>query len=125
MNLFKMLDFQRIHFSRKKALETCHLFAQPNCKNKSLESDQQISSQCPIRKFLTVITNFLRALSQKKDDFSGNNKSRFKNIFVSSAKEALILKTKGILNKLCLRPKHLHHGIPTRGHLHHGIPTRR
>ena len=27
MNLFKMLDFQRIHFSKKKALEMRHLFA--------------------------------------------------------------------------------------------------
>ena len=45
-----------------------------------------------------MITNFLGALSKKKreDDFSGNNKSRFENIFVSDAEEALIFKTKGI-----------------------------
>ena len=40
---------------------------------------------------------FLWVLSQeKKDDFSENNKSRFENIFVSRAEEALILKTKGV-----------------------------
>ena len=47
-----------------------------------------------------MITNFLGALSKKKerkeDDFSGNKKSRFENILVSGAKEALILKTRGI-----------------------------
>ena len=38
----------------------------PNYENKSLEPDRQISSQCPIRRFLTVFTNFLGALSQKR-----------------------------------------------------------
>ena len=42
----------------EKALETCHLFARPNCKNKYFEPDHQIPSQFPIRRFLTVITNF-------------------------------------------------------------------
>ena len=63
--------------------------------------------------------------SKKKYDSSGNNKSKFENISVSGVEEALILKTKWILNKLCLHPKHSHHGIPTRGHLHYGIPTKR
>ena len=78
-------------------METCHLLAQSNCENKSLEPDHQISSQCPIQRFLSVITNFLGALSQKKkDDLSGNNKSRFENIFVLGSEEALISKTNGI-----------------------------
>ena len=54
MNLFKMLDFQRILFSKKKkkgALETCHLFAQLNCENKSVEPDHQILNKYPIRRF--------------------------------------------------------------------------
>ena len=44
----------------------CHPFAQPNSENKFFELDHQISSRCHIRRFLTVITNFLGALSQKK-----------------------------------------------------------
>ena len=73
MNLSKMLDFQRIHFfSKKKALETCHHFAQPNCENKSFEPDHQIPSQCPIQRFSNSDHQiFLGALSQKEDDFSG------------------------------------------------------
>ena len=70
INLFKMLDFQRTHFSRKRPLKCATLFAQPNCENKSFEPDHQIPSQYPIQKFLTVITIFLGALSKKEDDFS-------------------------------------------------------
>ena len=59
--------------------------------------DHLISSQHPIWGFLIVITNFLGNLkSRKEDDFSGNNKSSFENILVSSTEEALILKIKGI-----------------------------
>ena len=39
MNLFKMLDFQRIHFSRKRPLRGATSCAQPNCENKSFEPD--------------------------------------------------------------------------------------
>ena len=46
------------------------LFAQPNCEDKSFEPDHQILSQCPIQRFLTLITSFLGASSQKEDDFS-------------------------------------------------------
>ena len=56
MNLFKMLDFQRIHFSRKRPRKGATPFAQPNCE--SFEADHQIPSQCPIQRFLTVITHF-------------------------------------------------------------------
>ena len=71
MNLFKMLDFQRIHFSRKKPLKGATPFCSTNCENKSFDPDHQVQSQCPIRRFLTVITNFFwGALSQKEDDFS-------------------------------------------------------
>ena len=58
INLFKMLDFQRIHFSRKRPLKGATPFAQPSCENKSFEPDHQIPSQCPIQIFLTVITSF-------------------------------------------------------------------
>ena len=70
MNLFKMLDFQRIHFSKKAKKKRATPFAQPNCEDKSFEPNHQILSQCPIRRFLTVITSFLGASSQKEDDFS-------------------------------------------------------
>ena len=51
MNLFKMLDFQRIHFS-KKASETCHLFAQPNCEKKIFWARSSNSkSNAPFRVF--------------------------------------------------------------------------
>ena len=66
MNLFKMPDFQRIHFFQKMPWKRATPFAQPNCEDKSFEPDHQILSQCPIRRFLTVITNFLRAESQKR-----------------------------------------------------------
>ena len=71
MDPFKMLDFQRIHLFQKRPWKCATFFAQSNCENKSFEPDHQILSQCPIRRFLTVITNFLGALSQKEDDFSG------------------------------------------------------
>ena len=51
MNLFKMLDFQRTNFFQKKALETCHPFAQPICENKSFESDHQIPSKYLVQRF--------------------------------------------------------------------------
>ena len=66
-----MLDFKRFHFSRKKPWKGATPFAQLNCENKSFVPNHQILSQCPIQRFLTVITNFLRALSKKEYDFSG------------------------------------------------------
>ena len=51
MNLFKMLDFQRILFSKKRVWKRATPFAQRNCENKSLEPDHQILSQCPFGDF--------------------------------------------------------------------------
>ena len=67
-----MLDFQRIYFFRKRPWKRATPFAQLNCENKSFKPDHHILSQCPIRRFLTVITNFFGSLkSKKRDDFSG------------------------------------------------------
>ena len=63
-----MLDFQRIHFF-KRVLNVPPLLLNQIVKINLFELDHQILSQCPIRRFLTVITNFLGALSQKEDDF--------------------------------------------------------
>ena len=101
MNPSKMLDFQRIHFSRKRPWKCAISLLNQICENKSFEPDHQISSKCLIRRFLTVITNFSGALSQKKRK---NKKMTFREIInqdlkiflVSGAEEALILKTKGI-----------------------------
>ena len=101
MNLFKMLDFQKICLFKKKPWKRATPFAQSNCENKSFETDHQVPSQCHIRRFLTVITNFLGELSQKKRK---NKKMTFREItnqdlkifLVSGVEEALSLKTKGI-----------------------------
>ena len=90
----------------------CHPFAQPICENKSFEPDHLISSRHPIWE----ISNndhqfFLRALSQKEDDFLG---------IINQ-----VLKIKGIFEWFVFASKHLHHDIPTNGHLHHDIPIRR
>ena len=116
----KMLDFQRIYFSKKPRKQATP-FAQPNCGNKSFELDHQIPSRCPIRGFLTVITNFWRALSQKLYDFSGVINQVLK-MFGFRRWGSLVLKIKGIFEWIMSASKHLHHDIPTRGHSHHCIP---
>ena len=73
-----MLDFQRIHFSRKRPLKGATSCAQPNCENKSFESDHQILSQCPIQGFLTVITSFFGSLKSKGRWLFRNNKLSLK-----------------------------------------------
>ena len=90
MNLFKMLDFQWIHFSRKRPWKRAALFAQPNCENKSFAPNHQIPSQCPIQRFLAMITNFCESLKKKKTKrwLFRNNKSSFGNILVSGTEEA-------------------------------------
>ena len=62
-----MLDFQKIHFfPKKKALETCHPFAQPSYENKSFEPDHQIPSQYPIRRFSNSDHQFFWGTLSKK-----------------------------------------------------------
>ena len=101
MNLFKMLYFQRVHFSRKRFWKRATLFAQPNCENKSFEPDHRIPSQYPIQRFLIVIINFLRALSQKEDDFSRIINQVLK-IFWFQALRKPHFENKFFFNKLCL-----------------------
>ena len=67
MNLFKMLDFQRIHFSKKKGPWKCAISLLNQIVEISLLSQIirfQVNAQ--FRDFLIVITNFLGALSQKE-----------------------------------------------------------
>ena len=52
-------------FQKKMALEMCHLFAQPNCENKSFEPDHQISSKCPIQRFSNSDHQFFGSLKSK------------------------------------------------------------
>ena len=95
MNLFKILNFQKIHFFRKRPWKCATPFVQPNCENKSFGPDHQILNQCPIRRFLTMITNFLGSLSQKEDDFLGIINWVW-NYFGFRHWESLVLKIKGI-----------------------------
>ena len=88
MNLFKMLDFQRTHFLKKRPWKCATFFAQSICADKSFESDHQIPSQHPIWGFLTVITNFFESLKSKGRWLFRNNKSSFENVLVSGTKEA-------------------------------------
>ena len=128
-----MLDFQRIHFSKKKPWKHATPFAQLNYENKSFEPDHQILSQCLIRRFLTVITNFLGALSQKEDDFSGIVNQALR-IFWFQALRKPRFENKGNFWINCVCTKALRvmiylqggiciHCIPTSEHLHHDIPT--
>ena len=112
-----MLDFQRIHFSKKRPLECATPFVQPNCENKSSEPDHQIPNQYPIRRFLTVITNFLRPLSQKKDNFSGIINQVLKMFWFQALRKSR-LKIKEFFEWIMSASKQ-HHDIPIRGHSHH------
>ena len=93
--------FKEFAFLEKRPWKRATSLLNQICENKSFEPDHQISSKCPIRRFLTVITNFLEVLSQKRRK---NKKMTFREItnpdlkifLVSGTKEALILKTKGI-----------------------------
>ena len=94
----RCLIFKEFIFFQKRPWKRATPLLNQNCENKSFKSYHQIPSQCPIRRFSNSGHQFfLGALSkEKEDDFSGNNKSRFENIFVSGTEKALILKTKGI-----------------------------
>ena len=70
MNLFKMLDFQRIHFSKKGLGNAPPLLLNQIVKINLLSQIIRFHINAPFEDFLTVII-FLEALSQKKDDFSG------------------------------------------------------
>ena len=88
-----MLDFQKIHFSRKKDLENVPPFLLNQIVEISLLSQIirfQVNAQ--FRDFLIVITNFFGALSQKERWLFMNNKSSFENTLVSGVVEALFWK---------------------------------
>ena len=87
-----MLDF----FFLEKGLERATSLLNQIYENKSFESDHQIPSQWPIRRFLTVITNVFRSLKSKNGWSFGNNKSSFENVLFPSTEEASILKAKEI-----------------------------
>ena len=111
-----MLDFQRIHFFKKRLWKCATSCAQPNCENKSFESDHQIPNQCPIRRFSNSDHQlFWGALSQKEDDFFKNNKLSLK-IFWFQALWKPHFENKGNfwINYICSM------AFP-RGHSHHGM----
>ena len=93
--------FKEFVFPEKRPWKRATSLLNQIYENKSFEPDHQISSKCPIQRFLTVITNFLGVLSQKRRT---NKKMTFREItnqdlkifLVSGAEEALSLKTKGI-----------------------------
>ena len=72
LNLFKMLDFQKNSFFQKKGLGNVPpLLLNQIVKINLLSQIIRFQANAPFEDFLTVITNFLGALSQKEDDFSG------------------------------------------------------
>ena len=118
MNLFKMLDFQRIHFSRKGLENEPPLFAQLNCESKSFEPDHQILSQCPIQRFLIVITHFFGSLKFKKKRWLFRNNKLSLKIFWFQVLRKPCFENKGNFWKIVFTSKHSHHGILSRRHLH-------
>ena len=126
-----MLDFQRIHFSKKKALEMHHFFAQPNCGNKSFELDHQISSKRPIRRFSNSDHQFFGSLKSKGRWLFRNNKSSVKIFWFQALwKPRFKNKRNFWINCVCTKAFHVMiylqgsiciHCIPIRGHLHHSI----
>ena len=75
-------------FQKKGPLKSATSCAQPNCENKSNESDHQISSKCPIRRFSNSDHQFFGSLKSKERWLFMNNKSSFENILVSGVVEA-------------------------------------
>ena len=135
MNLFKMLDFQRIHFFKKRPWKCATHFAQPNCENKSFEPDHQIPSHCPIRRFLTMITNFFGSLKSKRRWLFRNNKLSLNIFWFQTLRKPRFQNKRNFwINCVCIKAFVLWythkggiciHCIPTRGHSRHDIlPSR-
>ena len=138
-----MLDFQIICFSRKRPWKRATSLLNQICENKFFESDHQISSKCLIRRFLTVITNFLGALSKKKKMTFWEIASQDLKIFLfQTLRMPWFWKQREFLNKLCLRQnirimtypqggicimtcplEHICISISVRRHLHPGLNT--
>ena len=90
INLFKMLDFQRIHFSKKGLGNVPPLLLNQIVKINLLSQIIKFQVNVPFEDFLTVITNFFGSLRSKRGWLFWNNKSSFENIFVSGTEEASI-----------------------------------
>ena len=139
------MSFKEFIFFRKRPWKCATPFAQPNCENKSFEPDHQIPSHCPIRRFLTMITNFFGSLKSKRRWLFRNNKLSLK-IFWFQALRKPRFENKGNfwINYVCIKAfaslhahkrafaslhtykrtlGHSHHDISTRRHLHHCTPT--
>ena len=126
---FKDAWFSKISFFQKKGPWKCAISLLNQIVKISLLSQIiRLQVNAPFRDFLTVITNFLGALSQKEDDFSWIinqvlrifwfqtlRKSRFEN------KGNFWIKCVCIKTFMSWHPykKHLHHDMPIRRHSHH------
>ena len=100
----RCLIFKEFIFLKKRPWKCAISFAQLNCGNKSFEPDHQILSQCPIRRFLTVISNFLGALSKKKKMIFREIINQNSKIFLFQAlRRPWFWKQREFLNKLRLR----------------------
>ena len=78
MNLFKMLDFQKIHFFKKPWKQATH-FAQPNRGNKSFQARSSDFKSTPHLGISNSDHQFLGTLKKEMTLFE-NNKSSFENI---------------------------------------------
>ena len=144
-NLFEMLDFQRIHFSKKGLWKRAISLLNQIVKMSLLSQIIRFQVNAPFKDFLIVITNFLGALSQKKDDFSWiinqvlrilwfqalwkpcfENKRYFWINCVCTKAFVSWCTHKGGICIHCIPIKgHSCHGILPSGYPHHGILSRR
>ena len=86
INLFKMLNFQRIHFSRKRPWKRATLLLDPIVNLLSQIIRFQVDA--PFEDFLISDHQFFGSLKSKGRWFFMNNKSSFENILVSGVVEA-------------------------------------
>ena len=96
MNLFKMLDFQRIYFSKKRPWKRAISLLNQIVKISLLSQIIRFQVNAPFRDFLIVITNFFGTLKSRGRWLFMNNKSSFENILASGVVEASFWKIKGI-----------------------------
>ena len=88
MNLFKMLDFQIIHFSKKRPWKCTISLPNQIAEISLLIQIIRFRVNAPFRDFLTVITNFFESLKSKGRWLFMNNKSSFENILILGVVEA-------------------------------------
>ena len=78
MNLFKMLDFQRIHFSRKRPWKCALSLLNQIAEISLLSQIVRFQVNAPFEDFLIVITNFSGSLKSKGRWLFRNNKLSLK-----------------------------------------------